>query len=114
MEARLYTVHRKGTHGLRFVGDGFSLFALLVPPVWAIWHGLWITLVAMIGILVLATMYHPFAVSPVLYGLGLILAFDGGPIRRLELSLRGWREVSVVEARSEEGAEELWMTGLVA
>ena len=114
MEARLYTVHRKGTHGLNFVDDGFSLFALILPPIWAIWHGLWITFAAIIGLLVVAAIYSPLAASPVLYGIGLILAMDGGPIRRAELRLRGWREVSVVEARSEEGAEELWMAGLAA
>ena len=68
----------------------------------------------MIALFMLAGLYSPLAVSPVLYGLGLILAFEGGPVRRAELRLRGWREVSVVEARSEEGAEELWMAGLAA
>ena len=111
MEARLYTVHRKGAQGLTCIGDGFSLFALILPPVWAIWHGLWLTLIAMIAILALAGFYSPFAVSPVLYGLGLILALEGAAIRRAEHRMWGWREVTVVEARSEEGAEELWMAG---
>ena len=56
----------------------------------------------------LAGLYSPLAVSPVMYGLGLILAFEGAAVRRAEYRLRGWREVNVVEARSEEGAEELY------
>ena len=114
MEARLFTVHRKGAQGLTIIGDGFSLFALIVPPIWAIWNGLWVTLVAMIVLFALAGLYSPLAVSPVMYGLGLILAFEGAAIRRAEHRLFGWREVSVVEARSEEGAEELWMAGQAA
>lgn len=111
MEARLFTIHRKGDARLTVVGDGFSVFALILPPVWALWHGAWVTFGAILVLAGLAGAWHPLAASPVMYGIGLILAFDGSEIRRLELRLRGWREDKVVEARSEEGAEELWLAG---
>ena len=111
MELRLWTVHRKGAQKLDLVPDGFSLFALVLPPLWAIWHGLWLVLLGMVAVAFLAGLYSPLAVSPVMYGIGAIAAFDGGALRRLELRLRGWREVAVVEAATEEGAEETWLTG---
>jgi hypothetical protein len=111
MEATLYTVHRKGERGLRVVGDGFSAFALLLPPVWIVWHGLWLTGLALVVLLALAAALTPFAVLPVMSGTALILAFEGGLVTRGELRLRGWREAGVVEARSEAGAEELYLSG---
>lgn len=109
MEARLYTVHRKGDRGIVFVPDRFDLFALIVPPLWAIWHGQWLILLGMIALAGLAGWYSPLAISPVTYGIGLILALEGGALRRAELRVRGWREVTTVQAASEEGAEELYL-----
>lgn len=115
METRLWTVHRKGqgtgNDKLAFIGDGFSLFALALPPIWAIWHGAWLVLLAMFVLAGAAAAYHPFAASPVMYGIGVILALDGAEVRRWEMRLRGWAEVSTVEARTIEGAEELWLIG---
>jgi hypothetical protein len=111
MEARLWTVHRKGDRPVRLVGDGFSFFALIVPPIWAIWHGAWLVLLGIVVLALAAAAYSPLAASPVMYGIGLILAFDGAELRRLDLRMRGWREAAAVEARTEEGAEELWFTG---
>lgn len=115
MEPRLYTVHLADGAEPRFVDDGFSILALIVPPVWAIWHGLWITLGAIVavgvGAAMLAVFINPIAASPINLGLGLVLAFEGGAIARWELGLRGWREAGVVEAVTEEGAEELFLSG---
>jgi len=41
MEMHLYTLHAKPGRDLEAIGDGFDWFAFLVPPLWAIWHGLW-------------------------------------------------------------------------
>ncbi|MEM1300598.1 MAG: DUF2628 domain-containing protein [Pseudomonadota bacterium] len=113
MEMRLWTVHRKGEE-VRFIPDGFSIFALALPPVWVIWHGAWITLIATLVLAGAAAMYNPLAASPVMYGIGLILAFEGAQIRRWEMRLRGWQEVSVVQAQTVEGAEELWLAEMAA
>lgn len=111
METNLYTIHRKGERGLRVVGDGFDALALLLAPVWVVWHGLWITGAALIVVLVAAAMVSPFAVLVVSSAAGLIFAFEGASVIRAELRLRGWREATCVEARSEAGAEELYLTG---
>ena len=114
MEMHLYTVHRKGERGLRVVGDRFSFLALLFLPGWLIWERLWITTLALIVLLVAAALVTPLAISPVLYGAGAICAFEGASLIRAELALRGWREVAAVEARTEAGAEELYLTGRAA
>ena len=114
METHLYTVHRKGDHGMRLVGDRFSLLALVFLPIWLIWEGLWIAALGIIALLIAAAMVSPLAISPVLYGLAAICAFEGASVIRAELRLRGWREVGIVEARTVEGAEELYLTGQAA
>ncbi len=75
------------------------------------WHGLWITAAAVAMLLGAAAAVSPFAVLAVLCGVGLILALEGASVIRAELRLRGWREAGCVEARSEAGAEELFLTG---
>ena len=110
MRARLYTLHEKGGE-VRVVSDGFDLGAFLVPPIWAIWHGAWVTLVAVIALTGGAALWSPLAPPVVSLGLSLILGFEGGAVRRAELRLRRWRPAGMVEARSPAGAEELWFKG---
>ena len=114
METHLYSVHRKGERGLRVVADRFSILALLFLPGWLIWERLWLTALGLVLLLAAAALVTPLAVSPVLYGAGAIAAFEGASLIRAELRLRGWREVATVEARTEEGAEELYLTGQAA
>lgn len=114
METRLWTVHENGEGDLRFVADRFSWFALLLTPIWAIWNGYWITLAFYFGLIAIAAGINPLAASPVAQGLGLILAFEGAEAARAELSMRGWIEKGSVEARSEEGAEDLFLSGRAA
>ena len=111
MRDRLYTVHEKG-RDVRVVSDGFDVFALILPPLWAIWHGAWVTLVAYVGLAAAAfAWWSPLAAPVVELGIALILAFEGGSVRRAELRLRRWRRVGLVEARSAAGAEELYLKG---
>ena len=114
METRLYTVHHKGSGEVRAVADRFDWFALALAPLWAVWHGLWITLAVQVLLVALAALWSPLAVLPVSFGLAAILGFEGGAVRRAELHLRRWREAGVVEARSPEGAEELYLRGEAA
>jgi hypothetical protein len=111
MDMRVYTLHEKPGHDLRAVADGFSPLALVLPPVWALRHGLWLTLLGLAAALGLAAWWSLFAISPVFYGIALILAYEGGAVERTELHLRGWRECGLVEARTPEGAEELFLSG---
>ena len=109
MKQRLYSVHAKGER-LEVVADRFSWGALLLAPLWLIWHGLWITLVLMAVLVAVAAFLLSVAAAVVVFvGLSLILAFEGGAVRRAELRLRGWREAGVVEAGSAAGAEESFL-----
>lgn len=107
----VYTLHHKNKRGLRAVADHFSLLAMLLPPVWALVHGLWLTLLAQAALIWLASLWSPIAMSPAFSGIALILAFEGGAVERFELGLRGWREIGITEARTPEGAEELYLRG---
>lgn len=111
MEMQIYTLHSRGRpNEVRAVGDGKRPLGV-IPPLWAIWNGLWLSLVVMLVLLVAAGLVNPWALRLVWGGLLLIVLFEGGAIERLELRLRGWREVGVAEARTEEGAEELFLKG---
>ena len=110
MEERLYTVHEKG-RDVRVVSDGFDIFALILPPLWAVWHGAWATLVAYVALAGAAFAWSPLAAPVVELGIALVLALEGGTVRRAELRLRGWRRAGLVEARSAAGAEELYLKG---
>ncbi len=114
METRLYTVHHKGSGDVRVIADRFDWFALALAPLWAVWHGLWITLAVQVLLVALAALWAPSAALVVFYGLAVIAGFEGGAVRRAELRLRRWREAGVVEARSPEGAEELYLRGEAA
>jgi len=114
MQTRLYTVHHKGSGEVRAIADRFDWFALALAPLWAAWHGLWITLTVLVLLVALAALWSPVAAAVAFYGLAAILGFEGGAARRAELRLRRWREAGVVEARSPEGAEELFLRGEIA
>ena len=114
MEARLHTLFSRGrANEIRAVHDGRRPLGVL-PPVWAIWNGLWLTLVVMLGLIALVWWLHPDMARAVWVALILLSVLEGGAIERLELRIRGWREVGVVEARSAEGAEELYLRGEAA
>ncbi len=111
MEQSLYTVHyRRGRH-LEVIADRFDLFALILPLIWIIWHGLWVTLLLLVGAMVLSWLYSPFAPMMVMYAIGFLFAFEGGAVRRFELRMRGWQMRGIVEAASPDGAEEQFLNG---
>ncbi|MEM0988782.1 MAG: DUF2628 domain-containing protein [Pseudomonadota bacterium] len=111
MELKLWTVHHKGAQDVHFVADGFSFFALVLPPFWAAWNGLWVVLFWMLALLAIAATVNPLATSPAIYAIGLIAAFEGGALARLEYRARGWRAAGLVEAATIEGAEEEYVSG---
>ena len=114
MEMSVYTVHHKPGRDLEVISDGFDVFALIAPLLWAIWHGLWISLLALGTAMGLAWLYSPLAPMLVMYAVGFLFAFESGAVRRLELRLKGWHERGVVQAASPEGAEEQFLNGKAA
>ncbi len=114
MEVAVYTVHHKQGRELEVISDGFDIFALIAPLIWAVWHGLWIMMAATAAAMALAWVYSPIAPMLVMYAVGFLFAFESGAVRRLELRIKGWQMRGVVQAASPEGAEEQYLNGQAA
>ena len=111
MRVDLYTVQSRGRpNELHVVGEGRRWLGL-VPPFWALWNGLWIMLAVTLALLAGAFVFWPALFGALWLALAVLSVLEGAEIERLDYRLRGWREVGVVEARSPEGAEELFLTG---
>ena len=90
--------------------DGFSLLAFLVPPLWLLWHRLWIEAALAVAALVLAAglpKLTGFAVAAPLLSLlvSIYVGLEGNALRIAALRRRGWREWGVVEAGNLDDAE---------
>ncbi len=109
METQLFTVHRHRTSGeIEVVGEPGAL--AVVPPLWALYEGLWLALTAQILAIGAAAVFVPAAGGLVYLALILLTVLDGNSLHRLELRLRGWEMVDTVEAGTPEGAEEIFLT----
>ncbi|MBA3448391.1 MAG: DUF2628 domain-containing protein [Pseudaminobacter sp.] len=93
-----------------FVRDGFSVLAFLIPPLWLLWHRLWIE--AALALAVAMTL----AAIGEMAGLGLTgsllsllvsiyVGLEGAALRLAALRRRGWYEWGAVEADSFDDAE---------
>jgi hypothetical protein len=117
---RFYSVHAPpGQPDLkerfRFVKDGFSWPALLVPLPWLLWHRLWLALVwYVVFVLVVAWAGRLGGEDLALYlaVIGTVfLALQANDVRRAALDRRGWEEVGtsfgkdIVEAEARFFAE---------
>jgi len=104
----LYTIHVRG-RGLRVVGEAGPLAA--IPPLWALWEGLWLTALVMLGAILAVAVLKPLAGGALWLALVGLAWAEGASLARAELALRGWREAGLALAESEAGAEELYLTG---
>ena len=93
---------------IRFLRDGFSGFAFFLPLFFLIWHRLWIALAAYLvcaaaSIVIAATMssFLSFALNGLV---GLFLGFEGKNIMAAQWFSRGWREIDVIVAATQEEA----------
>lgn len=85
------------------VRDGFSWLGFLVPPLWLLWHRLWVeaalAFVAMAGLSMLAEKLGLGLAGSLLPLLAsLYVGLEGQGLRIAALRRRGWREWGVVEA----------------
>lgn len=91
---------------LVFVKDGFSLFALIVAPIWMLANRLW--LVLFIYIVVFAALQLSFSAfglteqvtSLIFFGLNLLVAFEADTLRRWTLERRGYTLIGTVTGDS--------------
>jgi hypothetical protein len=93
-----------------FVRDGFSLWALLLGPLWMLRHRMWLVLLGYIVVVVaLAVVLHlhgtPTAGTVVWALLALLIGFEAGTLRRFGLARRGYRNIGLVVGDDLELAE---------
>lgn len=92
------------------VRDGFSLIAFLVPPLWLLWHRLWIeAALAFAAALLLTALGEAagFGLTSSLLSLlvSIYVGLEGPALRLAVLRRRGWRAWGAVEARDRQDAE---------
>ena len=94
---------------IRFVRDGFSVVALILPFIWLLWHRMWIEALLVFAVAIALSVAGELAgLQGVMMGLSLLVsiyvALEGASLRVAALRRRGWREAGVVEASNEDEA----------
>ncbi len=89
--------------GAKLTRDGFHFLAFLLPPLWLLWHRLWIeALLALAASLALTALGEIAGLGPVSVALSLLVALyvglEGAALRVNALRRRGWLEWGVVDA----------------
>jgi hypothetical protein len=89
--------------------DGFSFLAFLFPPLWLLWHRLWIEAIAAFAVLMVAAALEStlgLAVSaPLSLLVSIFVGLDGNAMRIARRRRRGWSSIGVVDAGSADEAE---------
>jgi Protein of unknown function (DUF2628) len=115
----VYTVHAPmgfdtnagATDRYAFVRDGFHVWAMLLGPVWLVWHRLWLALIGWIVVTVaveIGMMGFGAGTGAILVVdllIALLMGFEAASLQRWTLSRRNWRQLDIVVADDEEAAE---------
>ena len=96
-----------------FVRDGFAYIAFFLPMLWLLWHRLWmeaaLALAATLALTALGNVSGFGMTAPLLSLLvSLYAGLEGAALRIAALRRRGWRELGVVVADSQDDAEIRW------
>jgi hypothetical protein len=95
------------------VPERFSWAAALVPPLYAIAHGLWIEFavwgLALAAIVAVAPFIGGGAAFWIYVLLAILIGLEAGAIRRAHLSRDGWRHVAEIIAPAADVAEVEWL-----
>jgi hypothetical protein len=94
---------------LSFVRDGFSWLAFLFPPLWLIWHRLWVEAVVAVAVLMAAAALGSVeglsVAGPLLTLLvSIFVGLEGNAMRVAARERRGWDVEAVIDADDEEDA----------
>jgi hypothetical protein len=114
----VYTVHapadpsaREDTDRFVFLRDGFHFWAMLLGPLWLIWHRLWLVLLGYVAVgavagVGLALLGAPGNVRMLVFGLlAILMGLEAASLRRWSYSRGKWRLIDFVVADDEETAE---------
>jgi hypothetical protein len=98
------------------VRDGFAFIAFLVPPLWFVWHRLWIEAILALAASIALTTLGEMAGFGLLGGalsllVSLFVGLEGQMLRVNALRRRGWAESGVVEAGNAAEAEIRYLAG---
>jgi hypothetical protein len=110
----IYSIHERNADArLEAVPDRFSWFAALLPPVYALVHGLWLALAGYV-VAVLALVVGSFWIGADaacwLYVLmAALIGFEAGTLRRLALARRGYVHGGDRIATAEDAALSGWL-----
>jgi hypothetical protein len=96
------------------VRDGFHLFGFLTPPLWLLWHRLWIeAIVAFAAAMVLGVLGEVAGLGLAGSLLSLLVSvyvgIEGAALRLAALRRRGWKEWGAVEADNFDDAEARYL-----
>jgi hypothetical protein len=98
------------------VRDRFAWLGFLFPPVWLVWHRLWIeALLTLAASVALTALGDAAGLGLLAAGLSLFVSvyvgLEGPALRLAALRRRGWLETGVVEAGSHDEAEIRLLAG---
>ena len=94
---------------LVLVRDGFAFLAFVFPPLWLLWHRLWIEAIAVFAVLMVAALLENtlgITVSaPISLMVSIFVGLEGNAMRVARWRGRGWNAIAVVDARGVDEAE---------
>lgn len=125
---QIYTVHEQPNppadrderaERLKFVREGFSLFAFILPPVWMLANRLWLVLIGyllalgavhgLITLLEIPEHWHYYAYL----ALSLLVGFEADELERWTLDRRNWHLVGTVSGAHFDECERRFFEGWV-
>ncbi|RIY02746.1 DUF2628 domain-containing protein [Aureimonas flava] len=102
------------TEGALLLRDGFRFWALVLPSLWLLRHGLFGWALATFAAQALAGAAGTPLGALLGLSIGLLAALEGPSLRARRLRRRGWREADAVWARDRRDAELLYFAGAAA
>ncbi len=109
----LYSVYERPDAAPVAIADRFSAFAALLPPIYALTHGLWLLLVGWIALVIAIGVIGAIAGGEAAFWIylaaALLIGLEAPTLRRLKLGRTGWRYGSEIFAAGEDEAAVAWL-----